>query len=62
MNIFFALNPFKSNFELGLQEMHTRKIGEKIHGGLLRVWDPRTKTKPWFPPRLADIDGTVSLT
>jgi hypothetical protein len=27
--IFFALNPFKSNFELGLQEMHNRKIGEK---------------------------------
>jgi hypothetical protein len=27
--IFFALNPFKSNFELGLQEMHTIKIGEK---------------------------------
>jgi hypothetical protein len=25
---YFALNPFKSNFELGLQEMHTRKIGE----------------------------------
>jgi hypothetical protein len=25
----FALNPFKSNFALGLQEMHTRKIGEK---------------------------------
>jgi hypothetical protein len=28
MNI-FALNPFKSNFALGLQEKHTRKIGEK---------------------------------
>jgi hypothetical protein len=27
MNI-FALNPFKSNFARGLQEMHTRKIGE----------------------------------
>jgi hypothetical protein len=25
----FALNPFKSNFALGLQEMHIRKIGEK---------------------------------
>jgi hypothetical protein len=23
------------------------------------VWDPRTKTKPWFPPHLADIDGTA---
>jgi hypothetical protein len=21
------------------------------------VWDLRTKTKPWFPPHLADIDG-----
>jgi hypothetical protein len=42
--------------------MHTRKIGEKIHGGPLEVWDPRTKTKPWFPPHLADINGTVSLT
>jgi hypothetical protein len=28
MNI-FPLNPFKSNFALGLQEMHTRKIGEQ---------------------------------
>jgi hypothetical protein len=28
----------------------------------LGVWDPRTKTKPWFPPHLADIDGTASLT
>jgi hypothetical protein len=26
---FFALNPFKPNFALGLQEMHPRKIGEK---------------------------------
>jgi hypothetical protein len=26
---YFSLNPFKSNFELGLQEMHIRKIGEK---------------------------------
>jgi hypothetical protein len=23
------------------------------------VGDPRTKTKPWFPPHLADIDGTA---
>jgi hypothetical protein len=29
MNI-FSLNPFKSNFVLGLQEMHNRKIGEKF--------------------------------
>jgi hypothetical protein len=28
----------------------------------LRVWEPRTKTKPWFPPHLAYIDGTASLT
>jgi hypothetical protein len=28
MNI-FCPKPFKSNFALGLQEMHTRKIGEK---------------------------------
>jgi hypothetical protein len=24
--------------------------------------DPRTKAKPWFPPHLADIDATTSLT
>ena len=23
------------------------------------MWDPRTKAKPWFPPHLADIDGTA---
>jgi hypothetical protein len=40
---------------------HQKNWG-KIHGGPLRVWDPRTKTKPWFPPHLADIDGTASLT
>jgi hypothetical protein len=40
---------------------HQKNWG-KIHGGPLGVWDPRTKTKPWFPPHLADIDGTVSLT
>jgi hypothetical protein len=32
--IFFALNPFKSNFELGLQEMHTRKLGENTRRSL----------------------------
>jgi hypothetical protein len=31
----------------------------KIQGGPLGVWNPRTKTKPWFPPHLADIDGTA---
>jgi hypothetical protein len=56
--IFFALNPFKSNFKLGLQEMHTRKIRE----GPLKVWDTRTNTKPWFPPHLAHINSTASLT
>jgi hypothetical protein len=39
-----------------------KKIGEKIPGGPLGVWDPITKTKPWFPPHLADIDGIESLT
>jgi hypothetical protein len=42
--------------------MHTRKNRGKIQGGHLWVWDPRTKTKPWFPPLLADIDATASLT
>ena len=23
------------------------------------MWDPRTKTEPWFPPHQADIDGTA---
>jgi hypothetical protein len=40
----------------------TRNTNQKIHGGPLGVWDSRTKTKTWFPPHLADIDGTVSLT
>jgi hypothetical protein len=40
---------------------HQKNWG-KIAGGPLGVWDPRTKTKPWFPPHLADIDGTASLT
>jgi hypothetical protein len=40
----------------------TSENREKIHGGPLRVWDPRTKTKPWFPPHMADIDGTTSFT
>jgi hypothetical protein len=40
---------------------HQKNWG-KIPGGPLGVWDPRTKTKPWFPPHLADIDGTTSLT
>jgi hypothetical protein len=39
-----------------------QKIRGKIQGGPLGVWDPRTKTKPWFPPHLADINGTASLT
>jgi hypothetical protein len=26
------------------------------------VWDPATKTKPWFPTHLAHIDDTASLT
>jgi hypothetical protein len=28
----------------------------KIQGGPVGVWDPGTKTKPWFPPHLADIN------
>ena len=39
--------------------MHTRKIGEKYREVPWGVWDPRTKTKTWFPPHLADIDGTA---
>jgi hypothetical protein len=39
--------------------MHTRKIGEKYREVPWGGWDPRTKTKPWFPPHLADIDGTA---
>jgi hypothetical protein len=49
-------------FCTGLQEMHTRKVGKIIPWGPLGVWDPRTKTKPWFPPHLPDIDGATSLT
>jgi hypothetical protein len=41
--------------------MQIKKWG-KIPGGSLRVWDPATKTKPWFPTHLAHIDGTASLT
>jgi hypothetical protein len=61
IEFFFALNPFKSNFALGLQEMNPQKMG-KIHGCALRVWDPRTNTKLEFPAHLADIKGGASLT
>jgi hypothetical protein len=40
---------------------HQKNWG-KMQGGPLGVWDLRTKTKPWFPPHLADINGTASLT
>jgi hypothetical protein len=60
MNYVFGLNPFKFKFALGLQEMHLKKWG-KIHGGVLRVWDPTTNTKLGFPTHLAHIDGTASL-
>jgi hypothetical protein len=46
---------------LGYKKCIPKKLG-KIPGGPLGVWDPRTKTKPWFPPHLADIDVTTSLT
>jgi hypothetical protein len=45
----------------------TRKIKRTNNSNIgfsqaVTVWDPRTYTKPWFPPHLADIDGTASLT
>jgi hypothetical protein len=42
----------------GYKKCTPRKLG-KIQGGHLGVWDPITKTKPWFPLQLADIDGTA---
>ena len=42
----------------GYKKCTPGKLG-KIQGGPLGVWDPRTKTNTWFPPHLADIDGTA---
>jgi hypothetical protein len=43
--IIFELNQFKFKFELGLHKLHFIKLGEEIHGGTLKVWDPRTYHK-----------------
>jgi hypothetical protein len=40
------------------RNVHPKNWG-KIHGGPLRVWDPRTKTKPRFPPRLTSMAPRV---
>jgi hypothetical protein len=61
MNYFCPKSIFIQFCTWATRNAHHKNRG-KIQGGPLRVWDPRTKTKPWFPPHLADIDGTTSLT
>jgi hypothetical protein len=41
----------------GYKKCTLEKLGKNT-GRSLGVWDPRTKTKTWFPPHLEDIDGT----
>jgi hypothetical protein len=56
---YFCPKSFLIRFCTGaIRNAHQENCG-KIQGGPLGVWDPRTKTKPWFPPPLADIDGTA---
>jgi hypothetical protein len=61
MNYFFPKSILIQFCTGATRNAHHKNWG-KIQGGPLGVWDPRTKTKPWFPPHLADIDGTASLT
>jgi hypothetical protein len=57
MNYFFPKS-FLIQFCTGATRYAHQENWGKIQGGPLGVWDPGTKTKPWFPPHLADIDGT----
>jgi hypothetical protein len=59
---YFCPKSFLIQFWTGATRNAHQKNWGKIRGGPLGVWDPRTNTKPWFPPHLADIDGTTSLT
>ena len=59
---YFCPKSILIQFYTGATRYAHQKNWGKIQGGPLGVWDPRTKTKPWFQPHLADIDGTVSLT
>ena len=56
---YFCPKSFLIQFCTGATRNAHQKNRGKIQGGPLGVWDPRTKTKPWFPPHLADIDGTA---
>jgi hypothetical protein len=59
---YFCPKSFLIQFCTGATRNAHQKNWGKIQGGPQGVWDPRTKTKPWFSPHLADIDGTTSLT
>jgi hypothetical protein len=59
---YFCPESFLIQFCTGATRNAHQKNWGKIQGGPLGVWNPRTKTKPWFPQHLADIDGTASLT
>jgi hypothetical protein len=61
MNYFFPKSILIEFCTGATRNTHHKNWG-KIYGGPLGVWNPRTKTKPWFSPHLADINGTVSLT
>jgi hypothetical protein len=58
MNYFWPKS-FLIQFCTGATRNAHQKNWGKIQGGPLGVWDPRTKSKPWFLPHLADIDGTT---
>jgi hypothetical protein len=56
---YFCPKFFLIQFCTGATRNAHQKNWGKIQGGPLGLWDPRTKTKPWFPPHLADINGTA---
>ena len=56
---YFCPKSFLIQFCTGATRNAHQENWRKIQGGPLGVWDPRTKTNTWFPPHLADIDGTA---
>jgi hypothetical protein len=58
MNYFYPKSFLIQFCTRATRNAHQKNWG-KIQGGPLGLWDPRTKTKPWFPSHLVDIDGTA---
>jgi hypothetical protein len=49
-------------FELELQKLHFKKIGEKIPEGSLKVWDHKTNCKFGFTTHQVKMASAASLT